>query len=130
MSFVPPHLLALLALGRTSGLVVDVGNLEIVALPVRSVVSFLNVPPLEMLTQPPYRHLRFTSPDHSTHALNPLLWLPPTCAERSTFSFSISGDSSLLSPPCRPLQPPGRPLCLPKESPLRYSRGKACWSEY
>ncbi|CDZ98092.1 Actin and related proteins [Phaffia rhodozyma] len=48
ISFVPPHLLALLAVGRTSGLVIDVGNLEIVALPIQ-------------LSRPLYTHLRSSS---------------------------------------------------------------------
>ncbi|KAL7415659.1 actin-domain-containing protein [Mrakia frigida] len=88
ISFIPPHLLALLAIGRTTGLVVDVGYLETVVLPIH-------------LSRPLYTHLLSTplASRHLHSTLHLLLlhfarYYPPV----ASLSAAASSTSSSLGP--------------------------------
>ena len=114
ISFIPPHLLALLAIGRTTGLVVDVGYLETVVLPVSRRLlplcfrSFeLTISFLSSLVRPTRRS---TFPALSTPTSSPLLSPPVTSTQLSISSSFTSLATTLQSPPS---QQQLRPLPLP-----------------
>lgn len=116
ISFIPPQLLALLAIGRTTGLVVDVGYLETVVLPVSRLVS-PGVCVLLRSETMPCPLSRYTSPDHSTRTYNPPHSPLAICTLHCASFSTTSPPTSRPSPRSR--QPRSQPRSVPANASTR-----------